>query len=203
MPGRDVLGAGDRRYLRDAECVIGVDEVGRGSLAGPVVVCAARFESIPNDCGIRDSKLLSRKQRESAAARLLASCPRWTICEIGPELIDRINILEATRLAMRAAAIPLTTQSSVVITDHVAPGDLGCRVISPAKADRDFFCVAAASILAKVHRDGIMVELGRRDPRWGWERNKGYGTAEHRGALQVWGPTCHHRLTFSWKTDRN
>jgi ribonuclease HII len=182
--------------------VIGVDEVGRGCLAGPVVVCAARFDTIPDDLGVRDSKLLSRKQREQAAERLAVSGCEWTICEIGPELIDRVNILEATRLAMRAAALPLVTPSTVVITDHVAPGDLGCRVMSPAKADRDFFCVAAASIIAKVHRDGLMVELGRRDSRWGWDRNKGYGTTEHRKALQKWGPTCHHRLSFSWKTVR-
>ena len=203
MPVADVLGARDRRYLCDAEYVIGVDEVGRGCLAGPVVVCAARFDTIPNDFGVRDSKLLSRKLREKAAVGLLASGCEWTICEIGPELIDRVNILEATRLAMRAAALPLITSSSVVITDHVAISDLGCRVMSPAKADRDFFCVAAASIIAKVHRDELMVELGRRDPRWGWDRNKGYGTVEHRKALQHWSPTCHHRLTFSWKTVPN
>lgn len=203
MSERVALGACDRRFLRNAGSVIGVDEVGRGALAGPVVVCAARFENIPEDCGVRDSKELSAKQREATATRLFELCQRWAVCEIWPELIDRINILEATRLAMRAAAAALATGSSVVITDHVALRGLGCRVVSPAKADRDYFCVAAASIIAKVHRDRIMVTLGQRDPRWGWERNKGYGTLEHRSALDAWGPTRHHRHTFAWRPARS
>jgi ribonuclease HII len=198
VPGRVALGARDRRLLKDADAVIGVDEVGRGALAGPVVVCAARFERIPRDVGVQDSKLLTAKQREEALARVLRTDARCAVCEIGPEVIDRVNILEATRLAMFAAAVSLAGPSSVVVTDHVDPGDLGCRVISPARADRDFFCVAAASIVAKVHRDRIMAVLGCRDPRWGWERNKGYGTTAHRAALDRWGPTSCHRLSFSW-----
>ncbi len=198
MPERVALGARDRRLLAQADAVIGVDEVGRGALAGPVVVCAARFAAIPRDVGIQDSKQLTANQRESALARLSGLGVRWAVCEVGPAVIDRINILEATRLAMRAAALALAVPSDAVITDHLDPGDLGCRVLSPAGADREYFCVAAASIIAKVHRDRIMTVLGRRDPRWGWERNKGYGTAEHRAALERWRPTCHHRLSFSW-----
>ena len=198
MPGRVVLGARDRRLLADADAVIGVDEVGRGALAGPVVVCAARFETIPVDDGVQDSKQLTARQREETLGRVLRKGARWAICEIGPEVIDRINILEATRLAMRAAALSLAGRSSVVVTDHVDPGDLGCRVISPTRADRDYFCVAAASIIAKVHRDRIMVLMGRRDPRWGWQCNKGYGTTAHRAALDRWGPTPSHRMSFSW-----
>lgn len=198
MPDRVAIGTRDRRLLAHADAVIGVDEVGRGALAGPLVVCAARFETIPRDAGIQDSKQLTAKQRESALARLLGLGVRWVVCEVDPAVIDRINILEATRLAMRAAALAMTAPSNVVITDHVDPGDLGCRVLSPAGADREYFCVAAASIIAKVHRDRIMTVLGCRDPRWGWERNKGYGTAEHRNALERWGTTRHHRLSFSW-----
>ncbi len=203
MPDRVALGARDRRFLAHADAVIGVDEVGRGALAGPVVVCAARFETIPRDAGIQDSKLLSAVERESALARLLKRRVRWAVCEVDPAVIDRINILEATRLAMRAAALTLAAPATVVITDHVDPGDLGCRVISPTGADREYFCVAAASIIAKVHRDRIMTALGCRDPRWGWERNKGYGTAEHRTALERWRPTRHHRLSFSWTPARS
>jgi len=202
MPERVALGARDRRLLAQADAVIGVDEVGRGALAGPVVVCAARFAAIPRDVGIQDSKQLTANQRESALARLSGLGVRWAVCEVGPAVIDRINILEATRLAMRAAALALAVPSDAVITDHLDPGDLGCRVLSPAGADREYFCVAAASIIAKVHRDRIMTVLGRRDPRWGWERNKGYGTAEHRAALERWRPTCHHRLSFSWSPVR-
>ena len=203
MPGRVALGARDRRLLREADAVIGVDEVGRGALAGPVVVCAARFEAIPVDDSVRDSKEMTAKQREATLARVLRQSAGWAICEIGPEVIDRINILEATRLAMRVAALSLTGPSSVVVTDHVVPGDLGCRVLSPTGADRDYFCVAAASIIAKVHRDRIMAAMGRRDPRWGWQNNKGYGTTAHRAALDRWGPTFSHRLSFSWTPVRS
>jgi ribonuclease HII len=198
MAAIEMLGARDRALLRGAEAVVGVDEVGRGALAGPVVVCAVRLTSIPRDGGIRDSKTMTARQREAAADRLRAVGARWALSEIGVEVIDRINILEATRRAMRAAALAVATPASVVVTDHLDPGDLGCAVVSPTAADRLFFSVAAASIIAKVHRDRIMVELARRDPRWGWERNKGYGTAAHRTALDTWGPGPHHRLSFTW-----
>jgi len=196
--GVDVLGSKDRDLLLGANAIIGVDEVGRGALAGPVVVCAAAFEEIPDDGEVRDSKLLSPRRRASIAVRLRSSGARWVVCEVWPELIDRINILEATRLAMAAAARTLIAPRSVVITDYVNPGDLGCRILSPKRADRDYFCVAAASIVAKVHRDRIMVDLGRQDPRWKWERNKGYGTVDHRRALQNVGPGILHRRSFGW-----
>ena len=196
--GVDVLGSKDRDLLLGANAIIGVDEVGRGALAGPVVVCAAAFEEIPDDGEVRDSKLLSPRRRDSIAARLRSGGARWVVCEVWPELIDRINILEATRLAMAAAARTLIAPRSVVITDYVNPGDLGCRILSPKRADRDYFSVAAASIVAKVHRDQIMVNLGRYDPRWKWERNKGYGTVDHRRALQNVGPGILHRRSFGW-----
>jgi ribonuclease HII len=197
-PDFGILGSRDREILLDAKTVIGVDEVGRGALAGPVVVCAVAFDTIPDDDEVRDSKLLNPRRRNSVAARLRSYGARWVVCEVWPELIDRINILEATRLAMAAAARTLVVQGSVVITDYVHPGDLGCRILSPKRADRDYFSVAAASILAKVHRDRIMVDLGRQDPRWRWDRNKGYGTADHRRALQNVGPGIIHRRSFRW-----
>jgi ribonuclease HII len=197
-PGVDVLGSRDREILLDTKTIIGVDEVGRGALAGPVVVCAAAFDEIPIDGDVQDSKLLSPRRRETVAARLRSCNARWVVCEVWPEVIDRINILEATRLAMAAAARTLMTRRSVVVTDHVDPGDLGCRVLSPKRADRVYFCVAAASIVAKVHRDRLMINLGRLDPRWKWEKNKGYGTVEHRRALQNVGPGALHRRSFGW-----
>ena len=196
--GANALGPRDREILFDADSVIGVDEVGRGALAGPVVVCAAAFEQIPDDDEVRDSKLLTPRRREHVASRLRGCGARWVACEIWPGIIDRINILEATRLAMAAAARTLVIPNAVVITDYVNPGDLGCKVLSPKKADRDYFCVAAASILAKVHRDRLMVDLGNRDPRWRWEHNKGYGTMAHRCALQKYGPGMLHRRSFTW-----
>ena len=192
------LGLKDREILRGAESIIGVDEVGRGALAGPVIVCAASFAAIPDDPGVRDSKQLTGNRRDEAASRLRASGARWVVCEVWVELIDKLNILEATRLAMRTAAGALVTPEAVVVTDYVDPGDLGCRVLSPKQADREYFCVAAASILAKVHRDRIMVDLGAEQPYWGWERNKGYGTVAHRHALENCGPGALHRRSFRW-----
>lgn len=192
------LGSKDREILLGAESVIGIDEVGRGALAGPVVVCAIAFDEIPSDEWVQDSKLLTQSRREAAAARLRKSGARWVACEVWPAVIDRINILEATRVAMAAAARTLLRSGVVVVTDHVDIGEVGCRVISPKKADREYFCVAAASILAKVHRDRLMVDLGHRHPRWRWERNKGYGTVAHRKALQECGPGLLHRRSFRW-----
>jgi len=192
------LGAKDRELLHGASSIVGVDEVGRGALAGPVVVCAAAFDTIPDDPGIRDSKQLSAKRRVGAVKRLRKSGARWVVCEIWEELIDHLNILESTRLAMRAAASVLADPAAVIVTDHVDPGDLGCRVLSPTAADRDYYCVAAASIVAKVHRDQIMVDLGMDHPHWNWQRNKGYGTAAHRRALQKHGSTVFHRRSFHW-----
>ena len=192
------LGSKDREILRGAESIIGVDEVGRGALAGPVVVCAASFAVIPDDPGVRDSKLLTENRRDEAASRLRASGARWVLCEVWVELIDKVNILEATRLAMRATAGALVTPEAVVVTDHVDPGELGCHVLSPKQADREYFSVAAASILAKVHRDRIMVELGAEQPHWGWERNKGYGTIAHRLELENRGRGTLHRRSFRW-----
>ncbi len=184
--------------LRQARRIVGVDEVGRGSLAGPVVVCAAAFSSIPDDPHVQDSKLLSQRQRQQVADRVRSSCDGWAVCEIWVELIDRCNILEATRLAMRAVVLALQAPQTIVVTDHVGIGGVGCPVLSPRKADREYFCVAAASVLAKVHRDGLMVEMGARDRRWGWDRNKGYGTIAHRRALQEFGPSVFHRRSFRW-----
>ena len=192
------LGLKDREILLETDTVIGVDEVGRGALAGPVVVCAAAFDDIPVDDEVRDSKLLTARCRERVAVRLRASGARWVLCEVWPAVIDRLNILEATRLAMAAAARTLITPRSVIVTDHVDPGVLDCPVLSPARADREYFSVAAASILAKVYRDRLMVELGRQDPRWQWDRNKGYGTVAHRRALQELGPGDIHRRSFGW-----
>ncbi len=188
----------DRRVLDDADFIIGVDEVGRGALSGPVVVGAAAFSSIPDDPEVRDSKQLTPRRREAVAARLLAGEMSYALCEIWVELIDELNILEATRLAMRSAAGALLTPDCVVVTDHVDPGDLGCPVLSPTRADRDYFSVAAASIVAKVHRDRLMVDLSTRFPKWKWENNKGYGTVEHRKGLQNHGSTVLHRRGFRW-----
>ena len=192
----EILGERDRAILRRAKAVVGVDEVGRGSLAGPVVVCAARFDQIPESPRVRDSKRLTAKQRRETAVWIREICVSWVVVEIWQDLIDRINILEATRLAMRAGVKALAEPGIEVVVDHVELGDLGLPIHSFKRADDTYFSVAAASILAKVHRDGVMVELGILDDRWDWSRNKGYGTLNHRRGIGSYGRSYLHRRSF-------
>ncbi len=175
---------------------MGVDEVGRGSLAGPVVVCAARFDHIPDSALIQDSKRLTANRRREAAILIRETCASWVILEVWQHLIDRINILEATRLAMRAGIKAMVEPGIEVVVDHVELGDLGLPIHSFKGADGTFFSVAAASILAKVHRDGIMAELDGAEDRWDWSQNMGYGTLNHRRAIGRYGRSYLHRRSF-------
>jgi ribonuclease HII len=195
---RPCLGPKDRRLLRSATSIIGVDEVGRGCLAGPVVVCGVRFAAIARQPLVQDSKTLSARQREQAAEWVVRTCSDWVVLEVWVELIDRLNILEAVRLAMRTCVRALAVPGSVAVVDAVEVGEEHTDIHSPVRADATFFSVAAASIVAKVHRDRLMVELDARHPGWGWRRNKGYGTAEHRRALAESGRSYLHRKTFRW-----
>jgi ribonuclease HII len=195
---RPCLGPKDRRLLRSATSIIGVDEVGRGCLAGPVVVCGVRFAAIARQPLVQDSKTLSARQREQAAEWVVRTCSDWVVLEVWVELIDRLNILEAVRLAMHTCVRALAVPGSVAVVDAVEVGDEHTDIHSPVRADATFFSVAAASIVAKVHRDRLMVELDARHPGWGWRRNKGYGTAEHRRALAESGRSYLHRKTFRW-----
>ena len=197
MPRRS-LGSRDRALLENARQIIGIDEVGRGCLAGPVVVCGVAFRRIPRNPSIKDSKRLSPRRRLELAQWIRASCDAWLVTEVWVEVIDRVNILEATRLAMRSTAMTLSSAESVVVVDHVDPGRVACPVHALPAADDSYFSVAAASIVAKVHRDRIMAELDRRYPLWSWKNNKGYGTREHRQALQRVGPSFLHRKSFGW-----
>ena len=197
MPRR-CLGSNDRRLLLGASSIVGVDEVGRGCLAGPVAVCAVRFDAIPRQPLIQDSKALTARQREEAAEWVARSCRDWIVLEVWVELIDRLNILESVRLAMRAAVRSIATPGSVVVVDGVEIDEERWPIHSLVRADATFFSVAAASVLAKVHRDRLMAELDARNPGWSWRRNKGYGTEEHRRALADTGCSYLHRKTFRW-----
>jgi len=195
---RPCLGANDRRLLRNATSIVGVDEVGRGCLAGPVVVCGVRFERIARQPLIQDSKALTARQREEAAEWVLRSCADWLVLEVWVELIDRLNILQAVVLAMRTCVRALAEPGAVVVVDAVELDGEQPDIHAPVGADASFFSVAAASVVAKVHRDRLMVELDGRNPGWGWRQNKGYGTAEHRRALAEVGRSYLHRKTFRW-----
>ncbi len=196
------LGSADREHLGDRKIVIGIDEVGRGALAGPVVVGAAAFDHIPKNPDIQDSKIVPPRRRELAAAWVRANSVRWSVVEVWVELIDRVNILGATRLAMSAAARTLVRASPsdhLVIVDGVDLKDSAFSNIAEPGADARYFCVAAASILAKVHRDRLMADLASVYQHWEWQSNKGYGTVAHRRACGRHGVTFLHRRSFHFK----
>jgi len=196
--GRRALGHKDRQLLHGAADLVGIDEVGRGCLAGPVVVCGVAFSRIPRCAAIQDSKQLTPQQRDSAARWIVERCDRWLVTEVWVELIDRLNILEATRLAMAATARTLAGPATTVVVDQLDLGEVGRGVHASVGADAEFFCVAAASILAKVHRDCLMVRLGADFREFQWAFNKGYGTLDHRRALDGCGRSYLHRKSFGW-----
>ena len=167
-----------------------------GALAGPVVVCGVRFSQIPRGQGIRDSKKLSEKRRNQASIWVRKHADAWVIVEVWPEIIDRVNILEATRRAMRAVVRSLNRPGDVVVVDAVSLGEGFESILSPIKADDRFFCVAAASNVAKVYRDALMVEMVDAYPLWDWENNKGYGTRKHLSGVRDHGRSCIHRRSF-------
>ena len=198
------------------DSVIGVDEVGMGCLAGPVVACAVALTcDFPFIKEVRDSKLLSPQQRETLARTLKQSGIRFQISLCYPKIIDRINIYQASRKAMRRAITPLIPlidkvemrNSSpleargaggvVVLVDgpHKIQGlDLPQRTI--VKGDRTVFAIACASVIAKVYRDRMMIRYAKRFPQYGFERHTGYGTKLHYAMLTKHGPTAIHRRSF-------
>jgi ribonuclease HII len=186
--------------------VAGVDEAGRGPLAGPVVAAAVVFRTLTlpralSGC-INDSKQMSPAGREDAFDRLRRRAREGEILiGIGAASvaeIDRINILQATFLAMRRAVGRLGCMPDAALVDgNMAPRDLGCRVETLVEGDARSLSIAAASIVAKVVRDRAMVRLGMRYAGFGWATNVGYGTEEHIEGLGRLGPTRHHRLSFA------
>ncbi len=182
--------------------VAGVDEAGRGPLAGPVVAAAVVFADGDVPEGIADSKRLTAAARERLVPEILTACPAHGIGVASVDEIDSLNILAATMLAMQRAVAALTCVPSLVLVDgNRAPEFQTDRGPIPAKPmvggdDREAR-IAAASILAKVHRDALLVALDARYPGYGFARHKGYGTAEHRAALQALGACPAHRRSFA------
>lgn len=184
--------------------IAGVDEVGRGPLAGPVVAAAVvlprRTAGLPSRAawiaGLRDSKLLTALQRERLACRIREHCD-WAVAAVSPQVVDQLNILRATRLAMRRAVEALPKRPSALIIDgrEIVEGGIPQRAI--VDADATSVSVAAASIVAKVARDRMMCELDRVFPGYGLATNKGYATSDHRQALARLGYSSIHRLSFA------
>lgn len=180
--------------------VAGIDEVGRGPLAGPVIAAAVIIDpaTLPARLAdeLNDSKKLSAKKREALAALVLESCVHG-FGEASVAEIDRLNILKATFLAMQraVAALGLPIDHALVDGNQVPP--LGCPVQTVVGGDGISLSIAAASVIAKVRRDRLMAELATQFPGYGWEKNAGYGTAAHMEGLRTLGPTPHHRTSFA------
>ena len=180
--------------------VCGIDEVGRGPLAGPVVAAAvildpARLPQALLD-RLDDSKKLSKRNREELA-ELVPATAIIGFGEASVEEIDRLNILQATFLAMRRAYDALGRACDHALVDGNRPPRLPCPIRCVVGGDGISLSIAAASVVAKVRRDAMMAELALAHPEFGWERNAGYGTAEHLEALKRLGPTPHHRRSFA------
>lgn len=176
--------------------IAGMDEVGRGCLAGPVVVAAVILEPGSRFEEINDSKLMTPCARERVMRDLLRRCVAWGIGAVDADEIDRINILRATRLAMKRATEALPVKPDHLLIDALAIPDVPIPQTSLVGGDRLSVSVAAASVLAKVVRDRVMDYFDRRYPGYGFASHKGYGTAEHLEALTALGPSPIHRRTF-------
>ncbi len=185
-----------RARARGYRAVAGVDEAGRGPLAGPVVAAAVILPEGFRSGQIRDSKLLAPAARERARALVEAEAVSWAVALSTPEEIDRINILQASLLAMRRAVERLSRVPDFLYVD--GPHPIPCGIVQDPLIGGDGRClsVAAASILAKVARDGMMEEFDRIYPGYGFSRHKGYPTAAHVAAIRKLGPCPIHRRTF-------
>jgi ribonuclease HII len=179
---------------KGARLVVGVDEVGRGPLAGPVTACAVRLDPASIPQGLRDSKLLSATRREALFAEIMAQA-QVSIAHASVEEIDTLNILRASHLAMERAVAALGADHAL-IDGNLIPRGLGCAATAIVKGDAKCLSIAAASIVAKVTRDRIMVDLAQQHPGYGWEVNAGYPTKAHLAALQNLGVTAWHRRSF-------
>ena len=189
-------------FRRGYENIAGIDEAGRGPLAGPVVAAAIIFSKnkLLNkllEIGIRDSKLLSPKKREYLYELILEKCHAWSIGIVSEKIIDEINILEASRLAMRKAVEKLEVKPDFLLIDgnHTIENYPVSQIAIP-RADQYVFSVSAASILAKVTRDKMLIDFDEEYPEYGFAQHKGYGTKSHMEMLSKIGPCKIHRRSF-------
>ncbi len=191
----------ERLVLQGHTLIAGLDEAGRGCLAGPVVAAAAILP-LADDClrlfaGVRDSKQLSAAQRERLYAVVMERAVGVGVGVVSVESIDRYNILRATRLAMQQALSALPARPSYLLLDALKLPAVRLPQLALIKGDARCLSIAAASIIAKVTRDRLMQTLDEQYPGYGFARHKGYGTAEHKRALAELGPSPAHRRTFA------
>lgn len=179
-----------------AGLVAGVDEAGRGPLAGPVVAAAVILDQRQPIKGLADSKKLTALRREKLFDEIRAKALCCSIAQASVEEIDRLNILQATLLAMRRAVEGLRLKPNKVLVDGNRLPDIGLPAQAIVGGDALVPAISAASILAKVHRDRWCLELDQLYPQYGFDKHKGYGTAAHLAALQAHGPCAEHRISF-------
>jgi ribonuclease HII len=191
-----------RLWNEGQSLVCGVDEAGRGPLAGPVTAAAVILPAFTRRNGINDSKLLSSSRREELAEKIKSIAVAWAVHSVSPGMIDRINILQASLLAMKKAVSKLKTRSDIVLVDgnrEIPRVDYLQEAVT--KGDVKSICIGAASILAKVERDRIMTRYHAHYPQYNFRRNKGYPTREHRIAIHTYGPCEIHRRSFKLLAD--
>lgn len=184
-------------YLQSDLAEAGCDEAGRGCLAGPVVAAAVILPPGFSNELLNDSKQLSERQRNNLRHIIEQEATAWAVAFVTPEEIDKINILQASILAMHNAISRLNPKPDFLLIDgnrfNPYPGIPHKCIV---KGDATYMSIAAASILAKTHRDEYMSAIAKEYPQYGWERNKGYPTRDHRTAIAAHGTTPHHRLSF-------
>lgn len=189
----------EKEFLSSSvKLIVGVDEAGRGPLAGPVYAAAAVFDPSFEDEIIDDSKKLTEKKREALFTLIKEKALAYGIASVSADEIDKYNIYEATKIAMRKAIDQIGVDYDLIITDAMPLKIEGKNVIPMIKGDAQCMNVAAASILAKVSRDHYMEELDKQYPEYGFAKHKGYGTKAHMEALEKYGPIEHiHRKSFA------
>ena len=198
MRSRRSLQAELKRLGIDTACLIaGVDEAGRGPLAGPVVAAAVILDELQPIKGLADSKAISARKRERLFDEIRARALCCSIAQASAEEIDRLNILQATLLAMRRAIEGLRLRPQRVLVDGNQVPLLAMPVNAIVRGDAKVQAISAASILAKVHRDRLCIELHARHPQYGFDGHKGYPTAAHLAALRAHGACAEHRRSFA------
>ncbi|MEW6570890.1 MAG: ribonuclease HII [Nitrospirota bacterium] len=176
--------------------IVGIDEAGRGPLAGPVVAAAVILKENVRISGLRDSKIVAEKERRRLYNEIRNSSLDIGIGIVEPEDIDRLNVLRATRLAMQRAVEKLCRRPDILIIDALSLPGLSIAQLSPIKAENVSASVAAASIVAKVTRDEIMYGYHRQYPEYNFDKHKGYSTRDHLHKIRLYGPSPIHRKTF-------
>ena len=187
----------DAPKIDDDRTLVGIDEVGIGCLAGPVVAAAVRLDPANPIDGITDSKKISEQRRKSLADQIMANAVDWAIGQASVSEIDRHNILRASHLAMQRAYGDLKSDATLVLVDGNKSPYFPVESKAVIKGDETVLAIGAASIIAKVFRDSLMEELGKKYPDYDFEKNKGYPTKSHMQTLRAIGPCAQHRNSFA------